>query len=34
MSFVCDDIVIPMEIAQDHKCAFDNDEGQYWRNGV
>lgn len=27
MSFVCDDIVIPMEIAQDHKCAFDNDEG-------
>ncbi|NBK97428.1 MAG: phosphoribosylamine--glycine ligase [Erysipelotrichia bacterium] len=27
MSFVCDDIVIPMEIAQDHKCAFDGDKG-------
>lgn len=25
--FVCDDIVIPMEIAQDHKCAYDNDQG-------
>lgn len=27
MSFVCDDIVIPMEIAQDHKCAYDGDTG-------
>lgn len=27
MSFVCDDIVVPMEIAQDHKCAFDGDKG-------
>lgn len=27
MSFVCDDIVIPMEIAQDHKCAYDGDKG-------
>ena len=27
MSFVCDDIVIPMEIAQDHKCALDGDKG-------
>ncbi len=25
--FVCDDLVIPMEIAQDHKCAYDNDQG-------
>ncbi len=25
--FVCDDIVIPMEIAQDHKCAYDDDQG-------
>lgn len=25
--FVCDDIVIPMEIAQDHKCAYDGDQG-------
>lgn len=25
--FVCDDMVIPMEIAQDHKCAYDNDQG-------
>ncbi len=27
MSFVCDDIVVPMEIAQDHKCAYDGDTG-------
>lgn len=27
MSFVCDDIVIPMEIAQDHKCVYDGDKG-------
>lgn len=27
MSFVCNDIVIPMEIAQDHKCAYDGDKG-------
>ncbi len=27
MSFVCDDIVVPMEIAQDHKCAYDGDKG-------
>ncbi len=27
MSFVCNDIVIPMEISQDHKRAYDNDEG-------
>lgn len=25
--FVCDDVVIPMEIAQDHKCAYDHDQG-------
>lgn len=25
--FVCGDIVIPMEIAQDHKCAYDGDTG-------
>lgn len=25
--FVCDDLVIPMEIAQDHKCAFNGDKG-------
>lgn len=25
--FVCDDIVIPCEVAQDHKCAFDGDKG-------
>ena len=25
--FVCDDVVLPMEIAQDHKCAYDNDQG-------
>lgn len=25
--FVCDDIVLPMEIAQDHKCAYDGDKG-------
>ncbi|MEF9919804.1 MAG: phosphoribosylamine--glycine ligase [Erysipelotrichaceae bacterium] len=25
--FVCDDIVIPMEVAQDHKCAYDGDKG-------
>lgn len=27
MSFVCGEIVIPMEIAQDHKCAYDGDKG-------
>ncbi len=27
MSFVCDDVVVPMEIAQDHKCAYDGDTG-------
>lgn len=27
MSFVCGDVVIPMEIAQDHKCAYDGDKG-------
>lgn len=25
--FVCDDIVLPMQVAQDHKCAFDRDTG-------
>lgn len=25
--FVCDDLVLPMEIAQDHKAAFDGDKG-------
>lgn len=25
--FVCDDVVLPMEIAQDHKCAYDGDKG-------
>ncbi|HJC35868.1 MAG TPA: phosphoribosylamine--glycine ligase [Candidatus Merdibacter merdavium] len=25
--FVCGDVVVPMEIAQDHKCAFDGDTG-------
>lgn len=25
--FVCDDIVLPMQVAQDHKCAFDGDTG-------
>ena len=25
--FVCDDVVIPMQIAQDHKCAYDGDKG-------
>lgn len=25
--FVCDDTIIPMEIAQDHKCAYDGDKG-------
>lgn len=27
MTFVCDDLVIPMEVAQDHKCAYDGDCG-------
>ncbi|MFV0379324.1 MAG: phosphoribosylamine--glycine ligase [Anaerorhabdus sp.] len=27
MAFVSHDIVIPMEVAQDHKCAYDNDLG-------
>ena len=27
MCFVCNEVVIPMEIAQDHKCAYDNDKG-------
>ena len=27
MSFVCGELVIPMEIAQDHKCAYDGDTG-------
>lgn len=25
--FVCEDIVLPMQIAQDHKCAYDGDKG-------
>lgn len=25
--FVCDDMVLPCEIAQDHKCAYDGDKG-------
>ena len=25
--FVCDDIVVPMQVAQDHKCAYDGDKG-------
>lgn len=25
--FVCDDIVLPMQVAQDHKCAYDGDKG-------
>lgn len=25
--FVCDELVLPMEIAQDHKCAYDGDKG-------
>ena len=25
--FVCDDVVVPMQIAQDHKCAYDGDKG-------
>lgn len=25
--FVCDDVVLPMQVAQDHKCAFDGDKG-------
>lgn len=25
--FVCDDMVIPCEVAQDHKCAYDGDKG-------
>ncbi len=25
--FVCDDVVIPMQIAQDHKCVYDGDKG-------
>lgn len=25
--FVCDDVVIPMQVAQDHKCAYDGDTG-------
>ncbi|MGX8850487.1 phosphoribosylamine--glycine ligase [Amedibacillus sp. YH-ame10] len=25
--FVCDDLVLPCEIAQDHKCAYDGDKG-------
>lgn len=25
--FVCDELVLPMQIAQDHKCAFDGDTG-------
>lgn len=25
--FVCDDLVLPMEVAQDHKCAYDGDKG-------
>ncbi len=27
MSFVCEDVVVAMEIAQDHKCAYDGDTG-------
>lgn len=27
MTFVCDEVVIPMEVAQDHKCAYDGDKG-------
>lgn len=27
MSFVCGELVLPMEIAQDHKCAYDGDTG-------
>ncbi|MEG0329064.1 MAG: phosphoribosylamine--glycine ligase [Longicatena sp.] len=27
LCFVCDDMVLPMEIAQDHKCAYDGDSG-------
>ncbi len=27
MTFVCDDVVVPMEVAQDHKCAYDGDKG-------
>lgn len=27
MTFVCGELVIPMEIAQDHKCAYDGDKG-------
>lgn len=27
MTFVCGEVVIPMEIAQDHKCAYDGDKG-------
>ena len=25
--FVCDDLVLPMEVAQDHKAAYDGDKG-------
>lgn len=25
--FVCDDVVVPMQVAQDHKCAYDGDKG-------
>lgn len=25
--FVCNELVLPMQIAQDHKCAYDNDKG-------
>ena len=25
--FVCDDVVIPMQVAQDHKCVYDGDKG-------
>lgn len=27
LCFVCDDVVVPMEVAQDHKCAYDGDKG-------
>ncbi len=27
MSFVCGEIIIPMEVAQDHKCVYDGDKG-------
>lgn len=27
MTFVCNELVLPMEIAQDHKCAYDGDKG-------